>query len=234
MTLKRNNDRVIVAGGGPVGSLSALILAQRGIPVTVLERETGVQLDYRASTFHPPTLDLLEECGAETALLHMGLKCELSQFRDRRKGRIAEFDLTRLKNDTRHPYRLQCEQFKLVEWLYQELAKVPGAELRFGHAFTGMKQTEDEVLVEVDTREGKKTLRCDILIAADGGRSEASYSNTGGILNWSCSWSFMLASNSSVRRLGRGSSARKGICTTEPPPYVGGTLVVSNSCNLAM
>ena len=172
MTLKRNNDRVIVAGGGPVGSLSALILAQRGIPVTVLERETGVQLDYRASTFHPPTLDLLEECGAEAALLHMGLKCELSQFRDRRKGRIAEFDLTRLKNDTRHPYRLQCEQFKLVEWLYQELAKVPGAELRFGHAFTGMKQTEDEVLVEVDTGEGKKTLRCDILIAADGGRSQ--------------------------------------------------------------
>src|SRR3990172_10870584 len=104
MTLKRNNDRVIVAGGGPVGSLSALILPQRGIPVTELERETGVQLDYRASTFHPPTLDLLEECGAESALLRMGLVAPVSQFRDRQRGRIAEFDFAALKNDTRHPY----------------------------------------------------------------------------------------------------------------------------------
>jgi 3-(3-hydroxy-phenyl)propionate hydroxylase len=172
MALKRSNDRVIVAGAGPVGSLCALILARRGIPVTVLERETGVQLDYRASTFHPPTLDLLEACGAEAALLRMGLKCEVSQFRDRRKGRIAEFDLTRLKNDTRHPYRLQCEQFKLVEWVYQELGKVPGVELLFGHAFAGMRQSEDAILVEVDAQAGRKTLACDILIGADGGRSQ--------------------------------------------------------------
>ena len=172
MKLKRKHDSVIVAGGGPVGSLTALILAQRGIPVTVLEREHGVQLDYRASTFHPPTLDLLEESGAEAALLRMGLRCDVSQFRDRQKGKIAEFDLSRMKNDTRHPYRVQCEQFKLVGWLYEELQKTPGVELRFGHSLAGLKQNDDGVLVEVDTGEGKKTLACDILVAADGGRSQ--------------------------------------------------------------
>jgi 3-(3-hydroxy-phenyl)propionate hydroxylase len=158
---------VIVAGGGPVGSLAALLLARAGVPVTLLEREAGVQLDYRASTFHPPTLDLLEECGAEAALLRMGLKCPVTQFRDRQKGKIAEFDLAALRNDTRHPYRLQCEQFKLVDWLYRELRRIPGVELLFNSEVTSIQPREDGVAVEVKDR----VLECDYLIGADGARS---------------------------------------------------------------
>lgn len=169
--MRWKHDRVIIAGGGPVGSLAALVLAQKGVPVTVLEREADVVIDYRASTFHPPTLDLLEDCGAAQALLRMGLVCPVMQYRDRRQGKIAEFDLSLLKRDTGHPYRLQCEQFKLVGWLYDELRRHDNAELLFRHGITGVAQTEDEVLVEVDTPAGPKTFAGDFLIAADGGRS---------------------------------------------------------------
>src|SRR4030088_3778849 len=107
--MKRKHDRVIVAGGGPVGSSAPLLLARAGIPVTMVGRATDVVLDSRASPFHPPTLDLLEASGIAAALVEMGLICPTVQIRDRETGKVAEFDVTRLKPETRHPYRLPCE-----------------------------------------------------------------------------------------------------------------------------
>src|SRR4249920_2663901 len=145
--MQRTHNRVLVAGGGPVGAVAALLLARAGVPVTMIERATDVVLDYRASTFHPPTLDLLEDSGITAALVAMGLVCPTVQIRDREIGKVAEFDVTRLKSETRHPYRLQCEQFKLVGHVYRELAKIPGIDLRFGHEVVAIDQDEDGVTV---------------------------------------------------------------------------------------
>ena len=164
-------DTVLIAGGGPVGATAAWLLARAGLPVTVLEKEPGVVIDYRASTIHPPTLDLLEACGAAEAMIGMGLICPVWQFRDREKGKIAEFDLSVLAGDTRHPYRLQCEQFKLVGWLYDRLSGIDGASLLFRHEVTGVTQDEDGVTVTCRTPDGETRYRGAWLIAADGGRS---------------------------------------------------------------
>ena len=64
---------VIIVGGGPVGLVCALTLAQHDIPVLVLEAHGDLFFDLRAGSFHPPTLEVLEACGVTKKLLDIGI-----------------------------------------------------------------------------------------------------------------------------------------------------------------
>jgi len=169
MTNKHN--RVVVVGAGPVGLTATLALARRNIPVTLLTAEKEPVKELRGSTFHPPTLDLLDEFGIVNRMIAMGLKAPTWQFRDRETGPIATFDLSLLAGDTNHPYRVQCEQWKLMRLLEDELRKIPGADIRFGHEATAVKQNGDAA--SVVAKHGADDVRVTgrYVIAADGARS---------------------------------------------------------------
>ena len=154
--------RVLIAGAGPVGLSAAAALHAAGVAVTVLEAEPRLPENLRASTFQPPTLDLLERFGAAQKLIDMGRIARKVQYRDR-AGWVAELDFGVLGADTKHPYRVQCEQFRLNQVL---AALLP--DLRFGAEVAGVAQDADGVTIALTS--GEK-LRGDYLIGADGGRS---------------------------------------------------------------
>jgi len=160
--------KVLVAGAGPVGLVSAMVLAEAGLDVEVFERNADVMEDLRASTFHPPTLDMLAPYGISDALVASGLKARITQQRDRRKGLIAEFDLERLAGSTGYPFRLQCEQWKLNAELVRKLEGYPNVTLRFGCAVEAARQDDQEVTLRLQTPEGAQEARGDYLIGADG------------------------------------------------------------------
>jgi 3-(3-hydroxy-phenyl)propionate hydroxylase len=163
-----NSQHVLIAGAGPVGLVSALNLASAGVPVTVFERSTSAPEDLRASTFHPPTLDMLARFGLTEELVSQGLVARFTQQRDRKDGLIAEFDMALLEGDTQHPFRLQCEQWKLNKLLLDRIKKFPHANVLLGCELQSVAQDADKVEIKVLIDGETKTFAGDYLIGADG------------------------------------------------------------------
>jgi 3-(3-hydroxy-phenyl)propionate hydroxylase len=164
-------DRVIVVGAGPVGLTATYWLARLGIPVVTLERESGVPSDMRASTFHPPTMDLMEEFGITPQLIAAGVPAPRWQIRVHETKESVIFDLGVLARETAHPYRLQCEQARLNRILVAEVEKLDPAALRFGAEVTGVAQDENGVSVTVTRGGATEVLTGRYVIGADGARS---------------------------------------------------------------
>ena len=163
---------VLVAGAGPVGLVAAAALAAEGIPVTIVEAERDLPDGLRASTFHPPTLDMLDRFGLSRILVEQGLICPQWQFRDRRDGPVATFDLSLLAGETAHPYRLQCEQWRLTRLLRDRLIENPAVNFLYDARAVDATQDADGVTLVIERPDGsRESLQGSWLIGADGARS---------------------------------------------------------------
>src|SRR5438046_8289957 len=141
--------RILIAGGGPIGLLCAWLLGRRGLPVRLFDNNSGLQADPRAATTHPATLDLLSEDGLDHDMARVGLVAPIFQFWDRPSQHlVAQFDHAILKDDTRHPFVVQCEQFKTAKLLLERLRALSNVEVKFSHEVIDVSQNADSVSIE--------------------------------------------------------------------------------------
>lgn len=162
---------VIIAGAGPVGMVAAADLVRQNIPVLVLEKNDTLSGESRASTFHPPTLDMLDDLGFAKELIAQGLKAPTVQYSSSADGVLGTFDFGAISDLVRHPFRLQAEQFKLTRIILAGLKDNPLFSIVFNCEVKSVTQTSDTVTLAVTAGGEDKTYECDWLIGADGANS---------------------------------------------------------------
>ena len=167
----RNSDNVLIAGGGPVGLICALVLQKYGIPGIVFESGMSTGTELRGSSFHAPTLDMLDEIGITERMLEVGIKATTFQYCDSEEGLVAEFDFGLLRGLTAYPFRLHLGQDQLSRIAYEKLMEGSDWEVRFGHRASAVIATEDDVRLTAETDSGPQEFAGRYLIGADGAAS---------------------------------------------------------------
>jgi len=168
-------QRIAVAGAGPVGLTVALCLARAGHEVRVFEKRAALNTASRASTFHPPTLDMLACLGVLGPLESQGVRVNEIRYYRCNTGRpelAARFPYALLEGATRHPWRMHLEQSRLTPALLAALETEPDARVEFNAAVEGFTEHAGAIDVKVRRAGGTSAETFNWLIAADGAHSE--------------------------------------------------------------
>lgn len=117
MSPKHETD-VLVVGAGPVGQITALRLASRGVKVTILDKHWRVGAHSYALALHSDSLALLDELGVLPEVLAEGHRIDKIGFYEGDSKR-CELDLGKL--DAKYPFVLVVPQSLLETALEKRL-----------------------------------------------------------------------------------------------------------------
>jgi 2-polyprenyl-6-methoxyphenol hydroxylase-like FAD-dependent oxidoreductase len=156
-----------IVGGGPGGAMLALLLARRGVNITLLEMHQDFDREFRGDTIHPSTMEILDQIGLADKLHeipHTKVSGPTLQFAN---GPFRPFDLGRLK--TRFPYILMVPQSRFLEFLTHEAAQYPHFKLRM-HAQAQQLLVEENGVrgVRYLASDGPHEIRARLTVGADG------------------------------------------------------------------
>ena len=160
---------VVVVGAGPVGLALAIDLAQREIPVVLLDNDCTLSTGSRAICFAKRTLEIFDRLGCSEPMVRKGVSWNVGKvfFRDEE---IYRFDLLAEPGHER-PAFINLQQYYVEGYLAQRAAQLPLIDVRWMNKVVGVEPQADHVLLTIDTPEGPYRLRADHLVACDGSRS---------------------------------------------------------------
>jgi 2-octaprenyl-3-methyl-6-methoxy-1,4-benzoquinol hydroxylase/2-octaprenylphenol hydroxylase len=174
VTRKNNNLKfdIVVVGAGMVGAAAASLLARSAFSVAIVEAREPVPFDVtgpvglRVSAFSPGSANILAEAGTwrqVERLRHCPYRRMLVEDRDETAALAfdaAEFGLDRLG---------VIVENQAVQWaLWQSLLATGGVEIFCPDQVQDLEYDDGDTLISL---ESGTTIRCSLLVAADGANS---------------------------------------------------------------
>ncbi len=156
-----------IVGGGPAGTVFALLLARQGVKVLLLEAHLDFDRDFRGDTIHPSTIEFLEQIGLlqqVMAIPHATIPDFPTHFPD---GSVSPPGQER--PFARHPRSLQLPQARLLALLVDEARGYPSFHLAMGARAEQL--IEDRGLVtgiRYRASDGFHEVRSALIVGADG------------------------------------------------------------------
>jgi 3-(3-hydroxy-phenyl)propionate hydroxylase len=162
---------VVVVGAGPVGLAAAIDLAQRGVPVVLIDDADRIGEGSRGICWSKRTLEILDRLGVGERLVAQGVTWKLGKVFVGDEL-LYSFDLLP-EEGHKMPAFINLQQFYLEKALVDRALELKNIDLRWKNRLVGLEPRNDGARLTIDTPDGPYRLDADWLIAADGARSTA-------------------------------------------------------------
>ena len=159
-----------IVGGGPAGMVLGFLLARAGVDVTVLEKHSDFNRDFRGDTIHPATLEVLHELDLLDAFLQVPHQkiYNLSVVIGGEKLQLV--DNTHLPTIAK--YIALMPQWDFLNFLDDQARQFPNFHLLMEHNVTDLLYEKGRVVgARAKTPSGPVEVRAPLTVGCDGRHS---------------------------------------------------------------
>ncbi len=160
---------VVIIGAGPVGLSLAVDLAQRDVPVVLLDDADRIGEGSRAICFAKKTLEIFDRLGCAQPMLEKGVRWSVGRV-FQGESELYRFDL-QPEGGHKMPAFINLQQYYVEKHLADRMAALPQIDMRWRNKVTALEPSLDSVVLTIETPDGPYKLTTDWLIACDGARS---------------------------------------------------------------
>ena len=146
---------VVVVGAGPVGLALAIDLAQREIPVVLLDNDNTLSTGSRAICFAKRTLEIFDRLGCGDRMVDKGVSWNVGKVFFKQE-QVYAFDLLPEAGHAR-PAFINLQQYYVEGYLADRAFELPNIDIRWKHKVTGIDQSAEHAVLTIETPDGVAT-----------------------------------------------------------------------------
>jgi 2-polyprenyl-6-methoxyphenol hydroxylase-like FAD-dependent oxidoreductase len=161
--------QVVIVGAGPSGLVLALMLGQKDVKVTLVDANSTLDTQPRATHYAAPAVDELRRAGVLDEIRSIGFMPNGVSWR-KLDGTLLGAMMAEAVPEENRVVCLPLD--KMSKIVYRKLETEKSVKVKWGHKVVDIGQDESRAWVNVETKEGPKTVYGDYIVGCDGGNSQ--------------------------------------------------------------